>query len=303
MFQSLVEVERETILRELTPGFVVQQGDAPESPFVFCSPHSGRVYPSSFLAQSRLTPETIRQSEDCFVDDLFANVSELGAPLIAALFPRAYLDLNREAYELDPLLFGEPLPDFANTRSVRVMSGLGTIARVVADNEAIYRKPLSIHVAYERIARLYRPFHKALSDLLLQRRKVFGHAVLIDCHSMPSSPRPDGRGERSDIILGDRFGMSCRSELTLALHQAFQAEGFTVALNRPYAGGYITEHYGQPANRIEAIQIEINRALYMNEERLERLRSFSNVQASLDRALQRVVRGMRSGDHCAIAAE
>lgn len=288
MFRSAADEERDIIARELTPGFVIQRGDVPGIPFVFCSPHSGQIYPERFLASSRLTADAIRKSEDSFVDDLFGNVTALGAPLISARFPRAYLDLNREPYELDPLLFTEPLPDHANTKSVRVMSGLGTVARVVADSEAIYRKPLKLAVAYERIARLYRPFHQALSALLDAKRHTFGHAILIDCHSMPSGPHPGGGLERPDIILGDRFGMSCRAELTLAVQRALQAEGFDVVLNRPYAGGYITEHYGKPSAGVDALQIEINRALYMNELRFERTRGFANVQASLDRALKRV---------------
>jgi len=289
MFQSAVDVERTTIAHAFTPGFRVDQGQGVARPFVFCSPHSGRHYPDSFLAMSRLSADAIRKSEDSFVDDLFANVTTFGAPLITALFPRAYLDLNREPFELDPLLFLEALPPSANTQSVRVLSGLGTIARVVAVNEAIYRKPLTLAVAYERIERLYRPFHAALAELLEARRRVFGHVVLVDCHSMPSAPMTGTSMERPDIILGDRFGMSCHAELTLAVQDALQAEGFEVALNRPYAGGFITEHYGKPGQGVEAIQIEINRALYMDETRLTRRHVFQDVQASLDRALSAVM--------------
>ncbi|MGI9407645.1 MAG: N-formylglutamate amidohydrolase, partial [Hyphomicrobiaceae bacterium] len=176
MFDDVMTPEREMILRELAPGFTIRQAEGVPSPFVFSSPHSGRTYPASFLASSRLTPETIRRSEDGFVDDLFANVTAFGAPLIAVRFPRAYLDLNREPFELDPLLFREPVPEFANTNSVRVISGLGTLARVVADNEAIYHQPLPISVALDRISLLYKPFHTALTELLAQRRRAFGHA-------------------------------------------------------------------------------------------------------------------------------
>lgn len=289
MFRSAVEEERDTIARELTPGFTVSEGHGFAVPFVFCSPHSGRCYPRNFLAASRLSALEIRKSEDSYVDELFAPVTDYGAPLIAARFPRAFLDLNREPYELDPLLFSEPLPDFANTRSVRVMSGLGTIARVVADNEPIYRKPLTLAVGYERIARLYRPFHQALDGLLMKHHAMFGHAVLVDCHSMPSSPNLGHEAERPDVILGDRFGRACHEDLTLAFQASLQAEGFRVALNRPYAGGFITEHYGRPALEIDAIQIEINRALYMNERTLERTDRFLEVQQRLARALETVM--------------
>ncbi len=303
MFRSAADEERDTIMRELTPGFVVEPGDAPGIPYVFCSPHSGRTYPERFLASSRLTAEAIRKSEDSFVDDLFANVTSLGAPLISAQFPRAYLDLNREPHELDPLLFVEPLPDHANTRSVRVMSGLGTLARVVSDNEAIYHKPLSLDVAYERIERLYHPFHRTLAALLDARRARFGHVVLIDCHSMPSGPQTMNGQERPDIILGDRFGMSCSGDLTRTLQRALQGEGFDVVLNRPYAGGYITEYYGKPALGVDALQIEINRSLYMNEARLERRSSFNAVQSSLDRALACVTSSYPMAFRGTIAAE
>ncbi|MEL6288442.1 MAG: N-formylglutamate amidohydrolase [Pseudomonadota bacterium] len=309
MTGAVVEKERQTIARYFSPGFSVHDGAAMASPFVFCSPHSGRVYPPAFLEASRLDAVAIRKSEDSFVDDLFRPVGALGAPLIAAQFPRAYLDLNREPYELDPLLFRDALPSYANTRSVRVMSGLGTVARIVADNEPIYRGALPVAVAYERIERLYRPFHRALAALLEDRRRHFGAAVLVDCHSMPSQTaapterstfRDDGR--RADIILGDRFGIACTAALTCAMKDALQRQGFDVALNRPYAGGYITEHYGRPAHHVEAIQIEVNRALYMNEHRYTRTNAFDAVQARLTAALDEVIHA-RGAPNFAQAAE
>ncbi|MEL7542267.1 MAG: N-formylglutamate amidohydrolase [Pseudomonadota bacterium] len=293
MTRTVVERERAMIRASFTPGFSVSQperGRTPSAPYVFCTPHSGRVYPDAFLETSRLSHSDIRKSEDSFVDELFASVPALGAPLLAADFPRAYLDLNREPYELDPQLFAEAVPAFANTRSIRVMSGLGTIARVVADNEPIYRDVLPVAVAYERIERLYRPFHRTLAALLEERRQRFGQVVLVDCHSMPSLSASTARQEeRADIVLGDRFGMSCTGELTLLLSDALQAEGFRVALNRPYAGGYITEHYGRPKAGCEAIQIELNRGLYMDEARFERLRTFGAVRDAIEAALVRVM--------------
>jgi N-formylglutamate amidohydrolase len=185
--EQMSESERASILAELSPAFTLYQPDEPLTPVVFCSPHSGRIYPKAFLEASRLDPMTLRKSEDCFVDELFEPVVGLGAPLIAARFPRAYLDVNREPYELDPELFEGRLPSFANTQSARVVGGLGTIARVVADTEEIYRERLSIGAAFERIERLYAPFHGALAELLEATRRRFGIAVLIDCHSMPSA--------------------------------------------------------------------------------------------------------------------
>lgn len=257
--------ERASILRDFSPPFRVHGPERQSAPFVLCSPHSGRVYPAHFLAQSRLDPLTLRKSEDSYVDALFQHVSRIGAPLIAAEFPRAYLDLNREAYELDPELFAEPLPDYANTQSVRVVGGLGTIARIVADGEEIYHKPLQLAAAIERIEHLYKPFHAALGGLVAETRQRFGYAILIDCHSMPSASSVVGGAQRPDFVLGDRFGASCDSRLTRFMRDVLTGLGYDVQLNRPYAGGFITEHYGRPSQQVHALQIEINRGLYLDE--------------------------------------
>lgn len=255
-------------------------------PFVFSSPHSGRNYPSSFRRASNLDALTLRRSEDSFVEEIFASAVDLGAPLVHALFPRAYLDANREPYELDPDMFEEPLPPHVNTRSLRVAGGLGTIARVVADATEIYSKPLSFAEAERRIADLYMPFHEALTSLLQDTHKTFGHAILIDCHSMPSvaGPTDEDRGhERPDIVLGDRYGTSCNPRLTEEAERILQQLGYSVSRNNPYAGGFNTEHYGQPQRGLHALQIEINRALYMNEARMERSKGF--VQLKRDMAV------------------
>ena len=194
--------EGASILAELTPPYTLHKPAEQLTPVVFCSPHSGRIYPKAFLEASRLDPHTLRKSEDCYVDELFEPVVALGAPLIAARFPRAYLDVNREPYELDPELFQGRLPAFANTQSARVVGGLGTIARIVADTEEIYRERLSIGAAFQRIEKLYRPFHGALADLLESTRKRFGMAVLIDCHSMPSASMGQPPGGRPAFCPG-----------------------------------------------------------------------------------------------------
>src|SRR5262245_22023329 len=181
------EQETISIVSEIDPPFTVLEPKTQTAPFVLCSPHSGRVYTRRFLEQSRLDPHALRKSEDCFVDELFAGPAALGAPLIAARFPRAYLDANREPYEFDPELFQEPLPDFANTQSVRVVGGPGTIARIVADGEEIYRSRLTVKEALARVDHLYMPFHAALTDLIDRTRREFGYAILVDCHSMPSA--------------------------------------------------------------------------------------------------------------------
>jgi N-formylglutamate amidohydrolase len=284
------EWERRSIAAELDPPMVVISPHVQAGPFVFCSPHSGRVYTERFLAQSRLDAHTLRKSEDCYVDELLAGVAALGVPLIAARFPRAYVDVNREPYELDPDLFVGPLPPFANTQSVRVVGGLGTIARIVADNEEIYRARLPVGVALERIDRLYKPFHATLSGLLEETRRRFGIAILIDCHSMPSSPVGQPASSRPDFVLGDRFGVSCDVKLTRFLKETLAATGHEVQINRPYAGGFITEHYGRPSRGFHALQVEINRALYLDEATFARTKGFASLTATLARAFARLVR-------------
>jgi N-formylglutamate amidohydrolase len=284
--------ETATFDHELKPPFTILQPRVPSTPLVFCSPHSGNVYPRHFLANSRLDAVTLRKSEDCFVDELFQSVVTLGAPIIAARFPRAFIDVNREPYELDPELFNEALPSFANTQSVRVVGGLGTIARIVADGEEIYRDRLSVPEALERIERLYKPFHRALASLLEDARRRFGLAVLIDCHSMPSAPVGQPAVARPDFVLGDRFGASCDGRLTRSLKEHLGERGYDVHLNRPYAGGFITEHYGRPARGCHALQIEINRALYLDEGSLRRTSAFPRLQHDLTRVLSRLIAGL-----------
>ncbi len=248
-------------------------------PLVLSSPHSGRHYPTRFLQASRLELASLRRSEDCFVEELFVDAVGLGAPLLAARFPRAYIDVNREPFELDPELFSDALPDYANTRSLRVAGGLGTIARVVADGEEIYHSPMRTMEALQRIQQLYRPYHQTLSTLLEQARRHFGSAVLIDCHSMPSNGC--GTSSRPDFVLGDRFGTSCDPALTRRVADVLKEMGYDVALNRPYAGGYITEHYGRPSLGTHALQLEVNRALYMDEQALRPTVAFDRMRRDL----------------------
>jgi N-formylglutamate amidohydrolase len=281
------EKEVEAIDKELDTPFEIARPAELAVPLIFNSPHSGRVYPSAFLAASRLDGLTLRRSEDAYVDELFAFVVELGATLLYAHFPRAYLDVNREPYELDPALIRGGLPHYANTQSVRVVGGLGTIARIVSEADEIYREPLTLFEALSRINRLYTPYHAALKSLIEEAKRTFGFAVLVDCHSMPSHPMSESGG-RPDFVLGDRYGTSCGSELTRAAAEMLRARGYAVALNKPYAGGYITEHYGRPQAGQHVLQVEINRALYMNESTFEKGAGF----AALRRDLEHMVRGL-----------
>lgn len=269
--------------RELEPPIAVLRPLRQAAPLVFSSPHSGSVYPAAFVAASRLDRLALRRSEDCYVDELFEPAAALGLPLLAARFPRAYLDVNREPYELDPEVINGRLPEFANTQSLRVVGGLGTIARIVSEQEEIYREKVPIEMALERIDRLYRPFHETLAELLEGTRRRFGVAALIDCHSMPSWSSGPGGGNRPDFVLGDRFGISCNGRLTRLVRDTLAAMGYEVQLNRPYAGGFITEHYGRPTQGLHALQIEINRGLYLDETTLERSAGFVALQQSLQR--------------------
>lgn len=275
---------------------------APKAPcgaLVYSSPHSGRYYPPRFKRVSRLDERMLRRSEDSFVDELFAGAPAYGAPLIAAVYPRAYVDLNREPYELDPLLFDEPLPAFANIDSDRVAAGLGTVARVVATGVPIYARPLPLAEAEARIAGIYRPYHEALGRLLAQARRQRGWSVLVDCHSMPSlaaSQRREARardvaaGWNADIVLGDRHGTSCDQRLTDLAEEVLTGMGYLVLRNLPYAGGYCTSHYGNPAVGRHALQIEINRSLYMDEARLAKQPHFDGLARDMQRLMAALAR-------------
>ena len=265
----MIELERLGIEAELSPPILVARPVRQTSPLIFCSPHSGRIYPTPFLAMSRLGALALRRSEDAYVDQLFGSAVNHGAPLLAALFPRAYLDVNREPFELDPRLIEGPLPHGANTQSARVAGGLGTIPRLVADGEDIYAGRLSVDVALLRIEKLYQPFHQALATLISETQRQFGFALLVDCHSMPSASAANNQTSRPHFVIGDRFGTSCAPEITRTITRALAVAGYDVQANRPYAGGFITEHYGRPHGRVHAVQIEINRALYLSEASLQ----------------------------------
>ncbi|MFL9825066.1 N-formylglutamate amidohydrolase [Rhodoplanes sp. SY1] len=273
---------------ELDPPFDVQEPAELAGPLVFNSPHSGCVYPRIFLETTRLDLATLRRSEDTFVDELFADVVARGYPLMRAFFPRCYVDVNREPYELDPRMFDGRLPSYANTRSMRVAGGLGTIARVVGDAQEIYGRRLPVDDALARIETLYKPYHRTLRRLLGRTQRDFGVAVLIDCHSMPSSAGPRDERPRADVILGDRYGTSCSPIVSAAVETVLRDLGYVVGRNKPYAGGFITEHYGSPATGIHVLQFEINRGLYMDERRQTRTSSFERVIADIGVVVDRL---------------
>jgi len=267
---------------ELDPPFEIIEPAEWRGPAIFNSPHSGNVYPRAFLTTSRLDVATLRRSEDSFVDELILGVVGRGHPLMRAHFPRCYVDVNREPYELDPRMFDGRLPSFANTRSMRVAGGLGTVARVVGDAQEIYGQRLPVDDAIRRIEGLYKPYHRALRRLFTRVHRNFGAAVLVDCHSMPSTAGAKDDRPRADIVLGDRYGTSCVPVMVETVEATLRGQGYVVSRNKPYAGGFITEHYGNPAVGLHAIQLEINRALYMDERRYERSASFARLAADLE---------------------
>jgi N-formylglutamate amidohydrolase len=268
------------------PAFEVRRPAALTSPFVFASPHSGRLYPTDMMPA--LDEASIRRSEDAFVDVLASAGPRYGAPLITARYARAYIDVNREAYELDQAMFEDELPAFAQGRSPRVAAGLGSIARVVAEGQEIYARKLTFAEASRRIDTVHAPYHAALAALLAEAKAAFGFAILIDWHSMPSAAAAAGaRGRRGcDFVLGDRFGVACSGAVAGVVERDLEAMDYAVARNTPYAGGHTTEFYGRPAEGVHALQIEINRALYLNERTLKRHGGFDRLARDVERLVQ-----------------
>lgn len=259
-----------------------------KAPFVFASPHSGRHYPDDFIGASALDVTTLRASEDFYVDELFASAPQRGAPLLQALYARAFLDVNREPWELDPAMFDGPLPEYVNSRSGRVSAGLGTIARVVSSGTNIYRGKLSFSEAKQRVESIYMPYHNEQNELMSKTREQFGCAVLIDCHSMPSAgdtygdmPLRRPRAKMPDFILGNRYGRSCAPAVIDVAEALLNDRGYSVVRNDPYSGGYSTRRHGDPKQGIHAMQIEISRAIYMDEVDLSRSEGFSTLASDM----------------------
>ncbi|MGP1359064.1 N-formylglutamate amidohydrolase [Roseicyclus sp.] len=256
---------------------------------VVASPHSGRHYPRSFLQSSMLDERSIRSSEDAFMDLLVDAAPGLGAPLLAAEYPRAYIDLNRSADELDPGVI-EGIGRVVQTP--RISSGLGVIPRVVANGRAIYRGKLTRKEAEDRIARLWRPYHDALDRLMQDAHDRFGEAVVLDFHSMPhealdSVVRPGMR--RPEVVLGDRFGASARGDLVDAIEAAFLDAGLVVSRNAPFAGAFVAQRYGRPSRGWHAVQIEIDRSLYMNERMIRPNGNFETMRRIVGSVLARAI--------------
>lgn len=258
-------------------------------PVVLSSPHSGNNYPTSFIEGSRLDSHNIRRSEDSFVDELFQNAPKLGAPLLCALFPRAFVDANREPFELDPQMFEDELPSYVNTSSPRVAVGLGTIARNVTSDTQIYKDKLTFAEAKERIEKFYWPYHQVLRQLVDTTKRKFGFCILIDCHSMPhlstQATKNNAKPPKVDFVLGDRFGKSSSSVISKTVETILKGEHYRVLNNNPYPGGFITQHYGEPSLGINCLQIEISRHLYMDEETIERRPEIELIRSLMDKII------------------
>ena len=258
-------------------------GLGPSSVLVFGSPHSGRDYPATLMEATRLDALEIRASEDAFVDRLIETAPLHGIATIAARFGRAYIDVNREPWELDPRMFEGELPSYARCRSARVAAGLGVIAKIVREGRDIYARKLTFADAAERVSRVHAPYHRALAELVETARAARGMAILIDWHSMPKEATRAGCGSATpDIVLGDRFGAACSPAVARHVEKALTDLGFRVARNTPYAGGYTTEHYGKPRDGVHALQIEISRGLYLNEVTLEPNAGYADLTRRLD---------------------
>ncbi|RYF95341.1 MAG: N-formylglutamate amidohydrolase [Caulobacteraceae bacterium] len=267
------------------------------TPLIFASPHSGRIYPPEMLAAVAVGESVVRRSEDAFVDELIAAAPTLGASIITAGYGRAYIDLNRDPWELDPAMFEDELPPHVQGRTARVAAGLGAIAKLAGEGQKIYGRKLRFAEAEDRIRTAHRPYHEALSRLIDEAHAAHGLAILIDWHSMPSAaartvvtPR---HGKGCDMVLGDRFGAACAPGLTRLVEKELEAMGHRVVRNAPYAGGYTTEFYGRPARRIHALQIEIDRALYLDEKTLAPTEGLERLKDDVARLTAALAQGWR----------
>lgn len=279
------------------PSFLAKLPAAVRNPFVFAAPHSGRHYPQGFHLQSKLDARQLRLSEDAFVDDLFEGVTGFGGTQLVATHARSFVDLNRDANELEPGMFSGDLGDYEVDLNNRVKAGLGVVPRIIGEGMPIYDGLIPAREAFKRLDDIYRPYHNTLKNLLLARHKQFGASVLIDCHSMPSGPELGRRLQaQPDIILGDCWGTSCSRDVTSMAERLFLEAGFKVRRNVPYAGGYATRHYGAPARNCHALQIEINRSLYMDEKKVAKLDHFGEIQQRLEDVCRAMVQAF-SGLH------
>lgn len=268
------QIEAECIAA-FDPPVSLQQPNRLAAPLILASPHSGRIYPEAFTSRSSLSLNVLRQNEDAYIDELLGFAKELDVPLLHANFPRCFVDVNRAPDEI-PVSWQKP---GAAPSTARAEIGLGVIPTIIADKVPIYKRPLKPRQALARLDAVYHPYHHALAALMADALKQFGHALLLDCHSMPGFNQLGQR--RPDIVLGDRHGASCHPGTISKLEALFTQAGYSVTRNYPYAGGFVTDHYGRPADNMEVVQIEINRDLYLNPVNYKRKNSYARLAADL----------------------
>lgn len=279
------------IVKASFPGHAICRPHHWRAPYIFASPHSGRDYPARFLADSILPLADLRRSEDAYVDTLLPDAAALGVPVLTARFPRAFVDVNRNAREMDPFMFSSSPSDGVEIRSARVMAGFGVIPKYAAEGRAIYGRKLSAAEGRARMTWCYTPYHDALKGLIAECLTRFGTAIIIDWHSMPSTA-VCGTRPLADMVLGDRHGSSTDAAIMGAWEQQFAACGLQTARNSPYAGGYVTSQYGQPRQGVHALQIEINRGLYLDERKVTRRRhKFDTLRGHIDRVSRTIIDG------------
>ncbi|EAU52150.1 hypothetical protein OM2255_08351 [alpha proteobacterium HTCC2255] len=269
--------------------YILKEPEVQTTSMVFNSPHSGRSYSESFLKNSLLKKPEIRASEDAYVDDLFSSVTEFGAPLLTAVAPRAFVDLNRQADELDSAIIHGVNKNILNSR---VLSGLGVIPRIVSKGNNIQSGKMTIEQANLRLDKSYFPYHYKLKKLLDQTKLEFGKVILIDCHSMPMRSTHSLRssdGKSPNIVLGNRFGSSCSSDIMEQIKSSFEDAGFRVSQNIPFSGAYILKNYGRPSINQHAIQIEIDRGLYLNEKLVEKSDKYYDLKYKLKTVIRDIV--------------
>ena len=269
--------------------YILKEPEVQTTSMVFNSPHSGRSYSESFLKNSLLKKPEIRASEDAYVDDLFSSVTEFGAPLLTAVAPRAFVDLNRQADELDIAIIQGVNKNILNSR---VLSGLGVIPRIVSKGNNIQSGKMTIEQANLRLDKSYFPYHYKLKKLLDQTKLEFGKVILIDCHSMPMRSTHSLRssdGKSPNIVLGNRFGSSCSSDIMEQIKSSFEDAGFRVSQNIPFSGAYILKNYGRPSINEHAVQIEIDRGLYLNEKLVEKSDKYYDLKYKLKTVIRDIV--------------
>lgn len=271
-------------------GISLRTPDFQTSPLVIASPHSGRVYSSEFLSMTRLDMTALRRSEDCYVEELFSDARGFGAPLLCALFPRSFVDVNRSPAEIDRKICSGVLPSYIDTRSERVRSGLGVIPRLASSGAEIYSQSLPISAVRQRLLTHYFPYHRMLRQVIRETREQFGHVTLLDCHSMPSQLYAGPSDPIFDIVLGDQYGRSCSSHVIDKVEAVFVGQGYRVVRNTPYAGGFVTKHYGSPERGVDVLQLEVSRALYMDEQTLRRGPGMLRVRAHMASLIESLVK-------------